>query len=135
MLVIWVCVRKPHALPQVGFSVNWGRTHLWVVHCVAGFDPQTEMSVTAKEYMGIIAQMPCALCGDRPVHVHHIREGQGMAQRASDFLTIPLCPSCHTSSVGVHGDKTMLRIMKKSELDLLADTIQASHKMRQMSQL
>ena len=91
--------------------------------------------MTAKEYMGIIAQMPCALCGDRPVHVHHIREGQGMAQRASDFLTIPLCPSCHTSSVGVHGDKTILRIMKKSELDLLADTIQASHKMRQMSQL
>lgn len=47
-----------------------------------------------------------------------------MSQRASDFLTVPLCPSCHTGPLGIHGDKTMLRIHKKDELDLLAETIE-----------
>ena len=54
-----------------------------------------------------------------------IREGQGKSQRASNFLTLPLCPSCHTGPQGVHGDKTMMRIMKTDELGLLADTIEA----------
>lgn len=48
-----------------------------------------------------------------------------MAQRASNFLVIPLCPDCHTGSMGVHGDKTMMRLMKVTELDLLARTIEA----------
>jgi len=79
----------------------------------------------AKEsaYMGEVAQLSCAVCGDSPVTVHHIREGQGMSQRANNYLTIPLCPSCHQGPQGVHGDKTMLRIHKVSELDLLAKTI------------
>lgn len=59
-----------------------------------------------------------------PVQVHHIREGQGMSQRADDWLTIPLCPGCHTGQHGVHGDKTMLRIRKRTELDLLAETLE-----------
>jgi hypothetical protein len=80
--------------------------------------------MNSKDYMGKVASLPCALCGTIPVQVHHIREGQGMSQRASDFLTIPLCPSCHTGPYGLHGDRSMLRIMKTSELDLLADTIQ-----------
>jgi len=54
--------------------------------------------------------------------VHHIREGQGMSQRASNWLTIPLCPQCHTGPMGVHGDKTMLRVKKTTELELLAET-------------
>lgn len=82
------------------------------------------MTKLEKLYMDMIAEMPCALCGDWPVHVHHIREGQGMAQRASNFLTIPLCPTCHQGSGGVHGDRSLLFVMKKSELDLLADTIE-----------
>jgi len=74
--------------------------------------------------MDEVAGLPCCLCGDSPVQVHHIRAGQGGAQRASHFLTLPLCPGCHQGPQGVHGDKTMLRIMKKNELDLLAETIE-----------
>lgn len=48
-----------------------------------------------------------------------------MAQRASNFLVVPLCPDCHTGPMGVHGDKTMMRIKKLSELDMLAQTIEA----------
>jgi len=77
-----------------------------------------------SDYMGRVAELPCAICGDAPVHVHHIREGQGMAQRASNFLTVPLCPTCHQGPHGVHGDKSLLRARKLTEMDLLANTIE-----------
>ena len=76
-------------------------------------------------HMGRVADLPCVLCGQQGVQVHHIREGQGMAQRASNWLVVPLCPSCHTGPLGVHGDKTMMRINKMTELDMLAKTIEA----------
>ena len=77
-----------------------------------------------RAWMGRVASLPCACCGQYGVQVHHIREGQGMAQRASNFLTVPLCPECHTGTYGVHGDKSRMRARKLSELDLLADTIE-----------
>ena len=48
-----------------------------------------------------------------------------MAQRASNFLTIPLCEPCHTGPRGIHGDKSIMRTLKLSELDMLANTIEA----------
>lgn len=80
-------------------------------------------TVAEKAHMGRVAQLSCAVCGERPVIVHHIRDGQGMAQRSSNWLTVPLCPSCHTGPHGVHGDRAMMKIQKMEELDLLADTI------------
>lgn len=76
-----------------------------------------------------VARLGCILCqcldrGETPAQVHHIREGQGMSQRASDFLTIPLCPSCHQGPNGIHGDRTLLKIARVDELDLLAMTIE-----------
>lgn len=85
------------------------------------------MTSAERKHLDRIASLPCALCGESPVHVHHIREGQGMAQRASNWLAVPLCPSCHQGPKGVHGDQAMLRIMKMTELDLLADTIRKLH--------
>jgi hypothetical protein len=82
------------------------------------------MSAASKRHMGRVAELPCCICGAHGVHVHHVREGVGMGQRQSDWLTIPVCPSCHTGPKGIHGDKTMLRIYKKDELDLLAETIE-----------
>ncbi|MCG7931943.1 MAG: hypothetical protein N0E44_18070 [Candidatus Thiodiazotropha lotti] len=76
-----------------------------------------------KAYMDRVAQLPCALTGESPVELHHIREGQGMSERASNYLVIPLSPEAHRGPLGVHGDKTLLRIHKVTELDLLADTI------------
>ena len=75
--------------------------------------------------MARVADLPCACCGQEGVQLHHIREGQGMAQRAGNFLVVPLCPDCHTGQLGVHGDKTMMRIKKLTELDMLASTIEA----------
>lgn len=81
--------------------------------------------ITSKTHIERIKRMDCALCGEPgPSDAHHIREGQGMAQRASDYLAIPLCKSCHQGPQGVHGDKTLLKVYKMEELDLLAETIE-----------
>lgn len=88
------------------------------------------MATKNRGYLAWVAQQNCVLCGAVGVHCHHIREGQGMSQRASDYLAIPLCPECHQGQNGIHGDRSMLRIYKKSELDLLADTIKLLHEER-----
>lgn len=78
-----------------------------------------------RDYMDHVASLPCACCGATGVHVHHIREGQGLSQRASNWLTIPLCPDCHTGPRGIHGDKSSMRLRKLDELTMLANTIKA----------
>jgi len=83
------------------------------------------MSAAGKRHISIIKSMPCGLCGqDGPSDAHHIREGQGMSQRASDFLAIPLCKLCHQGPQGLHGDRSLWRIFKKDELSVLAETIE-----------
>ena len=77
-----------------------------------------------RKWMGRVAQLSCLVCGCEGVHVHHIREGQGMGQRAQNWLTVPLCPECHTGPYGIHGDKSRMRAQKLDEMDLLAMTIE-----------
>ena len=84
------------------------------------------MSNASKRHMARVASLPCAICGMQPVHVHHVREGQGAAQRAQDTLTIPLCPDHHTGANGIHGlgRKGFYARYKKDELDYLAETLE-----------
>lgn len=84
------------------------------------------MSSAAQRHLGRVAQLPCCLCGVRPVQVHHLREGgaAGAGERANHWLTIPLCPEHHTGTTGVHGDKSMLRLVGKSEHQLLGETLE-----------
>lgn len=78
----------------------------------------------AQRHMARVATLPCGVCGATgPSMVHHIREGQGMAQRADNWLTVPLCYECHQGQHGIHGDRSAWRLRKLSELDVLADTI------------
>lgn len=77
-----------------------------------------------KRYLDRVAGLSCAVCGAEGVHIHHAREGQGMAQRAQNWLAIPLCPPCHTGSQGIHGDRRLLKARKLDEMDLLASTIE-----------
>lgn len=90
------------------------------------------MSAAGKRHMGRVAGIGCILCrhlgmGESPAEVHHIREGQGGAQRASDFLTVPLCPEHHRGSSGIHGlgVRGFVTRYRLQELDLLAMTIEA----------
>lgn len=82
-----------------------------------------------QRYHDRVAQLPCILCElldqpEAPASLHHIREGQGMSQRASHWLVIPVCRECHQGPLGIHGDKTLLRLANVDELDLLAMTIE-----------
>jgi hypothetical protein len=81
-------------------------------------------AAAAREHMGRVAGIGCLLCG-MPAEVHHLREGQGMAQRASDWLTVPLCAEHHRGKSGLHGlgVRAFERRYRMSELDLLAMTI------------
>lgn len=79
-----------------------------------------------RRHMGLVAQLPCCLCGAHGVQVHHITEGKTFGKRDKlHFCTLPICESCHTGPKGIHGDKTMLRLVKKSETELLAETLEA----------
>jgi hypothetical protein len=75
--------------------------------------------------------MACVLCSHlgatqtTRTEVHHLRASEGMAQRASDFLTIALCTDCHTGPGGLHGSRSRWRLAKWGEHDALAATIKA----------
>lgn len=83
-------------------------------------------------HMRKVAELGCCLCNilgypgtPAQVQVHHIREGQGMGERSSHYLTVPLCPEHHQGASGIHGlgVKGFYTRYKLDELDLLAATI------------
>lgn len=83
------------------------------------------MNVT--QYKSKAAGLGCMACkilgfGETPASLHHVREGQGMAQRASDWLVIPLCYQHHQGDNGIHGHG-FESMNKMTEMDLLAATI------------
>lgn len=85
--------------------------------------------------MGKVARVPCVLCklmnlGDTPAIVHHLKYGQGAADRASDYLTLAICPLHHTGPDGIHTlkERGLYLRYRVSELDLLAATIEALNK-------
>ena len=89
---------------------------------------KTKPTKAASRHMGRIKAMECICCyllerkQQSVTDVHHIREGR---QERHDFLTIPLChDDCHQGPSGVHGDKRWLQMLKMSEFDLLAATLE-----------
>lgn len=51
-------------------------------------------TIAEKRHLDRVAALGCSLCrhlnyGESPAEIHHIREGQGMAQRAQHWLAIP----------------------------------------------
>ena len=54
--------------------------------------PKTARS---KDYLAHVRTFPCCSCGaTEAIHAHHVASG-GMGQKASDYLTAPLCGVCH----------------------------------------
>ena len=89
------------------------------------------MSKAEREHLDRVASLGCYLCrhlgyGPTPAQVHHLREGQGMAQRASNWLTVPLCDKHHSNASpdGIHGQRRAWKLAQKDEIDALADTIE-----------
>lgn len=76
-----------------------------------------------------ILAMPCVICAalrqpqQGPTFAHHIRHGQGMAQKADDYLAVPLCHEHHQGDTGIHGDRSAWRLARLDELQALALTV------------
>ena len=87
------------------------------------------MSTAAERlHMWRIAQLPCVVCGARPVEVHHIKRNPdgtkvGYGVRGDHFRVIPLCHEHHWNGVwNPMGSKEFERLYG-NENDLLAQTM------------
>lgn len=90
-------------------------------------------------YLGNLTRLGCIVCRyaeniqgrtyDPPdsslqlTIIHHPREGQGGAQRAQNWLGIPLCVPHHVGRYGLHSNGNKIPQFKLDEMDLLAMTI------------
>lgn len=61
--------------------------------------PKKKANKAERDYMGKVAALGCVIC-QGPAEVHHIKTGQS-GIRASNYDTIPLCPTHHRN--GGHG--------------------------------
>ena len=67
--------------------------------------PKPERGAKGKAHMARVAQMPCVICGARPVEIHHVICGRYGQRKASDLDTIPLCFEHHRGPEGIHANK------------------------------
>lgn len=76
--------------------------------------------LTARErrHLASVKELPCGVCGaSAPSDAHHIEQGL-------QYTCIPLCKDCHQGSFnGIHGQKRIWKVTKKTELTVLNDTI------------
>lgn len=94
--------------------------------------PVEAMTQAEKRHLDRVAGLGCILCrrlgyGQSPAAIHHPRFSEGIAQRASHYLAIPLCPAHHQGDAGIHGlgTREFERRYKTTEPELLALTIEA----------
>ncbi len=75
------------------------------------------MTKAERAHVERVKESGCAVCGTvGVVHAHDIKQGRW-------FTSIGLCADCHVGQHGIHGDKTMFRIMKMDEIDALNETL------------
>lgn len=70
-------------------------------------------------HLAKVKTLPCSVCDESgPSEAHHIEQG-------SQYLCIPLCEDCHRGSHnGLHGQKRIWNVLKKTELSCLNNTIE-----------
>lgn len=69
-----------------------------------------------------VRELGCIIC-QSPANAHHIRAGNGLSQKASDYETIPLCHFHHQGKEGIHTVGTRVWQMRfGTEIDLLEKT-------------
>ena len=81
-----------------------------------------------QQHLDRVAALCCVVCKnlgypDSPAGIHHVRTGQGGAQRASHFETLPLCAAHHQDGgygVAYHAGSKIWQQNYGTELDLLA---------------
>lgn len=76
-------------------------------------------------HLQAVKGLPCSVCdAPPPSDAHHVNQGQ-------HFTVIALCKDCHQGSEnGLHGRKTMWRVMKLDEWGALNITIKRINERR-----
>ncbi|MCG5378749.1 Ref family recombination enhancement nuclease [Providencia rettgeri] len=79
-----------------------------------------------KQWLSDVAELGCICCrnmgyGATLAEIHHVRTGQGMAQRASHKDVLPLCPHHHRPSydTGFHAAPKTWQEIHGTEIELL----------------
>jgi hypothetical protein len=82
-----------------------------------------------KNHLSKVADFGCIACRkigfeDTPAEIHHIRDGVGMAQRATHFEVIPLCTGHHRrDDNSIHRSKLRFESEFGTERELLAELL------------
>lgn len=66
------------------------------------------MTKAERQHLNAVVEIGCILCArldtpGTPAEIHHLRDGQGMGQRAPYTDTIGLCAFYHRGPGGYHG--------------------------------
>jgi hypothetical protein len=77
-----------------------------------------KLTPSERRHLQKVKALPCGVCGAAgPSDAHHIEQHR-------QYLCIPLCKDCHQGSFnGIHGQKRIWSVYKKTELSVLNDTI------------
>jgi hypothetical protein len=78
-----------------------------------------QLTPKQRKHLAAVKELPCGVCGRQgESEAHHIEQHH-------QYLCIPLCPDCHRGSFnGIHGQKRIWQVMKKTELTVLNETIE-----------
>ena len=77
-----------------------------------------KLSPAERRHLASVKELPCGVCGaSGPSDAHHIEQGL-------QYTCIPLCKDCHQGSFnGIHGQRRIWNVLKKTEMTVLNDTI------------
>lgn len=78
-----------------------------------------KLNAKERDHLARVKEMRCSVCDSPgPSEAHHIEQHK-------QYLCIPLCTGCHTSSFnGIHGQARIWKVLKKTELSCLNETVQ-----------
>lgn len=78
-----------------------------------------KLTASQRRHLASVKSLPCGVCGAAgPSDAHHIEQGL-------QYTCIPLCKDCHQGSHnGIHGQRRIWNVMKKTEMTVLNDTIE-----------
>lgn len=90
------------------------------------------MKKAERDHRNKVAALGCIVClnqghTDTPACLHHIRNGRGMSQRASEFEVIPLCPIHHQHGgygIAIHAGQATWEAIHGTERGLLAQVLE-----------
>lgn len=79
-----------------------------------GKPAQTDLEAA---HVAKVAALSCVVCEATPVHVHEPEQGMW-------WISIALCPACHTGSDGWHGTRKRWTLARMTELKAINRTLE-----------